>query len=306
MDTIDNIDLRALRILDAVARHRSFSEAGRELGIPRALASKTVAELERTLGCKLFRRTTRKVGLTPAGSALLNLCNKPLVTLRDALLSTRTRIAETAGTIRFSVSHAYGRRFILPVLPEFQKVHPDIRIECTLSDALDDLVAKSFDFSIRMGPLPKEDRLVRELETIDVIFAVHARFAKRIKSLRRVEDITSMPTIGFRVPGSGALMQWQFNKPGVRKTVEISNALVTVNSIEAVADLVNAGVGIAPVPRYLVEDSLKSGKLITAFSGYRFQSISTYVVLPDLDIVPTRIKLLVEAIEKSIHQRKSN
>jgi LysR family transcriptional regulator, regulator for bpeEF and oprC len=299
MDTIDNIDLRTLRVMDAVARHKSFTEAGRELGIPRALVSKMVAELERTLGSKLFRRTTRKVGLTPAGSALLNLCNQPLVTLRDALLSTQYRTSETAGTIRFSVSHAYGRRFILPVLSRFQKDNSRIRIECILNDALDDLVVKSLDFSIRMGPLPLRDKSIRTLETLDIVLAAPAEIARRAKSLKKIEDIKKYPTIGFRLPANGAIMPWVVYKSGQTKTVDVSQSALTVNSIEAAADLVVAGAGIAPVPRYLIEKQLARGEVEALFNSYRFQSITSYIVMPDMEGVTTRVKLLVDTIEKS-------
>jgi LysR family transcriptional regulator, regulator for bpeEF and oprC len=237
--------------------------------------------------------------VTPAGSALLNLCNQPLVTLRDALLSTQYRTSETAGTIRFSVSHAYGRRFILPVLSRFQKDNSRIRIECILNDALDDLVVKSLDFSIRMGPLPLRDKSIRTLETLDIVLAAPAEIARRAKSLKKIEDIKKYPTIGFRLPANGAIMPWVFYKSGQTKTVDVSQSALTVNSIEAAADLVVAGAGIAPVPRYLIEKQLARGEVEALFNSYRFQSITSYIVMPDMEGVTTRVKLLVDTIEKS-------
>jgi DNA-binding transcriptional LysR family regulator len=297
MDTIDTIELRSLRVLDAVARHKSFSEAGRELGIPRALVSKLVAELEQKLGAKLFRRTTRKVGLTSAGTRLLNLCNPSLTNLREALLQVRTGTSEAAGSIRFSVSHAYGRKYVLPFLKDFQKQHPRVQVECILNDMLDDLVSKSLDFSIRIGPLPENDKSVRKIASLDVALAVPAAMVPKPKAFRKLEDVKTLPAIGFRVPGSGRIMPWTFTAANKKKvTIASGQPTIIVNSIEAVADLVIAGVGVAPVPRYLIEDALASGDVITLFDSYKFRDIASYILTQDFDVMSTRVRLLIDAI----------
>ena len=121
MDTIDQIDLRMLRCFEAAARHGSFSEAGRKLEIPRAVVSRVIDQLEGHVGAKLFQRTTRKVALTDEGDALLRQLRTPLTALRHHLLEAQARLGGLAGEVRLSASHAYGRRFLLPLLAEFHR-----------------------------------------------------------------------------------------------------------------------------------------------------------------------------------------
>jgi LysR family transcriptional regulator, regulator for bpeEF and oprC len=296
MDTIDAIDLRTLRLFEAVARLASFSEAGRELGMPRALASKLIADLEDTLGGKLFRRTTRKVGLTDLGETLLAQSAEAALQLRETLLQARSGAAGIAGLIRFSVSHGYGRHVVLPKLSAFRERYPQVRIEVILSDSIDDLVLKTLDFSIRLGPLPDSSMVVRRMEDLDVVLVGAATLLRAASVPRRLEDIASLPLINFRLPGTGALAPWVFNKAGRRAVVDTSSAILTVNSIEVVADLVIAGVGVAPIPRYLVASELKTGRLKALFPAHRFADIPVHICFTDRGLMPGRVRLLIDAL----------
>jgi DNA-binding transcriptional LysR family regulator len=296
MDTIDSIEIRNLRLFEAVARHQSFSEAAREFGMPRALASKLIADLEQAIGGKLFKRTTRQVGLSELGKSLLAHSSSHVAQLRNSLLKASAGLSDIAGVVRFSVSHAYGRQVILPRLRGFQRKHPDVRLEVLLGDAIDDLIVKTLDFSIRLGPLPDTNLIARRLPDLDVALVCTPQLLKAYPQLKRIEDINTFPMIGFRVPGSGALVPWVFHKSGQRSVVDTSAAATTVNSIEAVSDLVLAGIGIAPVPVFLVEAALKSGQLVELFADQRFAKIPAHICFADRDLMPARVRLLIEVI----------
>jgi DNA-binding transcriptional LysR family regulator len=116
MKSIDSIDLRTLRVFDAVATCSSFSLAVRQLNLPRALVSRLVASLEEQLEVKLFRRTTRKVMLTEQGERLVQTMSPQLNSLRDSLLASQKQANSLSGIVKVSVSHAYGRVILLPQL----------------------------------------------------------------------------------------------------------------------------------------------------------------------------------------------
>jgi DNA-binding transcriptional LysR family regulator len=300
MDTIDNIDLRSLRLFEAVARHQSFAEAGREFGMPRALASKLIADLEQSLGGKLFRRTTRKVGLTELGESLLAKGSGPTAQLRQVLQEARTGVSEVAGLVRFSVSHAYGRRFILPIVAAFRSRYPRVQVEVILGDSIDDLILKTLDFSIRLGPLPDTSMVARRLPSLEVVLAATADLLKQQLPLMRIEDLSTLPMIGFRVPGSGTLLPWVFTKDGQRSVIDASHVGIASNSIEAVADLIMAGVGVAPVPRYLIDSVLAAGTVRQLFPDYRFSDIPVHLCFTDRELMPARVRLLIDAIVNGI------
>jgi DNA-binding transcriptional LysR family regulator len=291
METIDQIDLRSLRLFEAVARRHSFAEGGRELGIPRSHASKIISDLEETLGGKLFQRTTRRVGLTELGEHVLNRSTEHMMALRETLSQARLASGDIAGVIRLSVSHAYGRHFILPKLQRFQVRYPRVQFELTLSDAIDDLILKTLDFSIRLGPLPDTSMIARALASQEVVLAAATHLAKPLTS---IEDTATLPMIGFRVPGSGAKVPWVFSKDATRHIIETDSAAITANSIEAVADLVKAGAGVAPVPKFLIQSELASGALTQLWPDYRFSEIPVNICFTERALMPKRVRLLID------------
>ena len=91
LSTIDQIDLRTLRLFVCVGQSGSFSGAARLFDLPRTIVSRLIAQLEGQLGVRLFQRTTRKVGLTEAGDALLAQLTGPLEEVRFALAKAQAK-----------------------------------------------------------------------------------------------------------------------------------------------------------------------------------------------------------------------
>jgi DNA-binding transcriptional LysR family regulator len=297
METIDQIDLRSLRLFEAVARHNSFAEGGREMGIPRSHASKIISELEDTLGGKLFQRTTRRVGLTELGEYVLNQSSEHTKALRETLSQAKLASDDIAGVVRLSVSNAYGCHFILPKLQKFQEQYPRVQFELILSDTIDDLVLKTLDFSIRLGSLPDTSMIARSLPSLEVILAGAPHLAK---PLANIEDTVSLPMIGFRIPGSGAKVPWVFSKDGARYVVETDRAVMTANSIEAVAQLVKAGAGVAPVPAFLIQSEIASGALMQLWPAYRFSEIPVNICFMDRALMPKRVRMIIDYLVKHL------
>lgn len=303
MDAIDQIDLRTLRLFAVAAREGSFAEAGRKLGMPRALASKLISELEATLGGKLFRRSTRKVALTDLGKQLLARISPSLTDLQTGLEQTRSYASDTAGVVRFSASHAFGRRFVVPSLRTFMARHPEIRIELLLHDDLDDLIARTLDFTIRLGPLPQKTIISRRLGLLKVVAAAERRLLARAPALASPDDLRTLPLIGFRIPGTGALLPWEFKRGGKTTVIDPGTGTLICNSIEGIADMVREGLGAGLVPHYLIEEDLESGRLETLLSQYEIPRVPAHICFVDRELMPQRARLLINHLASSIGVR---
>ena len=172
IETIDRIELRTLLCFERVAVLGSFAEAGRQLDIPRAAVSRLVQQLEDQVGTKLFQRTTRSVTLTNEGRELVLAAGPALSDLRTALMESTTTGTDVRGSVSFSVSQAFGRRYVLPALPSFRQRFPYVQIEMMTADNVEDLVVKGLDFSIRLGELPNSSLVSRKLAEIEIVLAV--------------------------------------------------------------------------------------------------------------------------------------
>src|SRR4051812_25237077 len=107
------------------AEHGSFSAAARVLGQTPAGISKNVARLESDLGVRLFHRSTRRLRLTEGGERLLQQIGAPLAGVQGALDGLRGGEDRPAGTLKVSMGQAFGRQFLVPLLPAFLAAYPD-------------------------------------------------------------------------------------------------------------------------------------------------------------------------------------
>ncbi len=304
-ETIDRIDLRTLVCFERVAILGSFAAAGRQLDIPRAAVSRLIHQLEDQVGTKLFQRTTRSVTLTNEGRALVQAASPALSELRTALMEATMTREELRGNVSFSVSQAFGLRFIVPALPGFRQSYPEVRIEMAIADNLEDPVAQGLDFTIRLGELPDSSLISRRLAEIEVILAVPRALLLGGPPPRAFDEITGLPAIGFRIPGTRSIYRWQFEKGGEVFTKGPDDAHVISDSVENVASLVRQGAGIAPLPRYLVEEDIAQGKIVVGLPSYSTPSVPVHLCFPGRGRRPERVDALVAHIAKHVRNALS-
>jgi DNA-binding transcriptional LysR family regulator len=296
MDTIDHIELRALRLFESVATTGSFSEAGRIFDMPRAVVSRIIAQFEDQLGVRLFQRTTRKVALTDEGDALLIQLRPALATLRESLLTAQAKTANTGGIVTLSVAHAFGCHFVLPALAKFRALHPETHVEMRLAEGIDDLVDSKVDLVIRQGGLPDSSIVARRMGTLKLVLAI----PQTLTVPKTLADIKSLLAIGFRVPGSGQIYAWNFEKDGERALAIPDQLVLITDSIEAVADQVRAGVGASIVPEFLITSHLKTGAVRLALTDYDCGNIPVHLCYGSRALMPVRVRLLADFLLREI------
>src|SRR5947209_18050289 len=106
-----------------------FSVAARRLSLTPAAVSRNVAMLERNLGIRLFQRSTRRLTLTEAGERFLQAIRGSLDELQASIASVATDRGEPAGVLKVSMGMTFGVEYILPLLPDFLKRFPDVRVD---------------------------------------------------------------------------------------------------------------------------------------------------------------------------------
>lgn len=302
IETIDRIDLRTLLCFERVSALGSFAAAGRQLQMPRAAVSRLIQQLEEQVGVKLFHRTTRSVALTDEGQALVDTALPSLQYLRSALLEATATSTEHRGTVSFSVSQAFGRRFVLPALPSFTRQFPAIRLDMSVTDDLDNLVAEGLDFAIRIGELPDSSMVTRKLAELDVVLAVPSKLLTAGTPAVSLDDLDKLPLIAFRIPGTKGLYRWHFERDGQVVTKLPDDAQYTTDSIEDLAQLVCDGAGAAPLPRYLIADQLAEGQIVIGMPDYALPSVPLQLCFPTAGKRPARVDALAEHLTGAIRR----
>ena len=128
-----------------------FSAAARRLSLTPAAVSRNVAMLERNLGVRLFQRSTRKLRLTDAGERFLDAIRANLEELQASIASVATPRDQPSGVLKVSAGPTFGIEHILPLLPDFLRRYPDIRIDWSFEHRPVDLIGEGFDAAIGGG-----------------------------------------------------------------------------------------------------------------------------------------------------------
>mgnify|MGYP001627900484 FL=1 len=188
----NQLDTDSLRLFVMAAERLNISGAGRELGLAPAVASARLAKLENELGTELLRRTTRKVSLSLEGSDFLPYAREILAQADAARAALGGTEGAAKGTLRFAAPSSFAQLHIMPLLPAFQALYPDLTLDLRLSDKQVDAIEGSFDLALRSAPLADSSLRGRKLtEDTRVLCASPAYLAAngtRRTSFHRLEQ----------------------------------------------------------------------------------------------------------------------
>jgi len=253
MDLVDGI-----RVFVGAVETGSFSGAAARLGMSAKLASKYMAELEARLGTRLLQRTTRRLGMTAAGEALMQRAPDWLAELDHMTTGLREAQKGLSGTLRVSASVTYGELRLQPVLRRFRASNPDLVIDLRLSDRFVDLAAEGIDVAIRIGRLDTSALVARKLGLTTLLLVAAPSYLDRKGRPTALEDLGRHACIrDTNLRGDGA---WPLQRDGVLTRVAVAGPFM-VNSARVARDLALAAEGIALCPDYVVREDLDHGRL---------------------------------------------
>ncbi|MBX4959534.1 LysR family transcriptional regulator [Rhizobium lentis] len=161
--------LGAIRAFVRVVEAGSFAKAADTMGAPRSTVSKLVQDLEASLSLKLFERTTRSVTVTPEGVAYYERAIR-LIADFDEMNNeaTRGRLA-TRGKLRVDVGGTFANAILIPRLPEFYALYPEIELHLGVTERQADIVEEGIDCVIRAGDLPSASLVARKLCSVEIV-----------------------------------------------------------------------------------------------------------------------------------------
>ena len=269
-------DLHSLKLYARVARLGSFSAAAREFNLAQSQVSRLVAELEAGLGARLLARTTRAVTPTEAGLRFLAQIEPILAALEDAENSVR-ETGELRGLMRVGVPATLAISVVIPNLPAFAELHPQLRIEVMLDDRNQDMVKEAVDVGIRVGRLPDATgttKLIGKMRRIAV--------ASPIYLARNGTPTEPVDVEKHRIVAGPAAMQqssWQFQRDGQMVQLVVQPNFVTNDTAGAVAAAAS-GLGITSSTSWACRRDLESGALVKLLPDWEMAELPVHAYFP--------------------------
>lgn len=179
----EDLQLGSIELFCLAAEAGSFTAAAQIAGVTPAAVSRSIFRLEERLGSRLFVRTTRSIRLTDAGRTFFEQCRQALTQLVEAQQEVMGAQSVPSGQLRISVPTTYGHHRILPLLPAFRALYPQVSVDVHLSNRNIDFVAEGYDLAIRVRAQPDSSMIARLLE--DAKLAVVASRTTCAGSARR-------------------------------------------------------------------------------------------------------------------------
>lgn len=282
--------LQQLSVFVRAAETGSFSRTARELRLSQPSVSRIVQELEDRLGVKLLLRSTRQVVPTDAGQALLDRARQALAELDQAEDAARG-VDSLRGVIRMATPVAFGRREVIPRLAPFLAAHPHLRLDLTMSDDRQDLIAEGADVAIRFGALADSGFGARKLVELQRwLVGAPAYFATRAIP-RHPADLVGHDLIFG--PGITGRDQWVFRKDGKNHAVEVF-ARIHVNSGEGLIGCVRAGLGIAIASEGMIRGDMTLPSIRRVLEDYALPPVPVHAVFPAGPRPSAKVRALVD------------
>ena len=260
----------SLSDLDAVlmvARHGKYRTAALELGVSTTALSNAVGKLERTLGVRLFNRTTRSVSLTEAGEQFVARVAPALRDIHDAMDGVRSRQATPSGTLRINAFPTAAREIFPTLVLPFQREHPQVEIDIVTEGRMVDIVASGFDFGVRSADRVPADMIAVPLglPRRNVVVATPSYLAARGVPVVP-GDLVGHDCLRVRLP-NGAIHRWPFEKDGRSVQVDVEGPF-TLDEASLARTAVLASVGLTLAMEFDVRDDIEAGRLVRVLEDW--------------------------------------
>ncbi|MBD1869032.1 LysR family transcriptional regulator [Cyanobacteria bacterium FACHB-471] len=279
-----------------VAEVQSFAQASNVLGLSTSAVSKAVARLEADLGVKLFHRTTRSISLTTDGVRFYEGCQQVLGELEALEAEIQGNRVAPRGRLTVSVSPAFGRVCLVPMLKGFTQAFPDITLDISMDDRLIDPAEQGVDVVIRIGNLNDSASLIaRQLVTYPLVVCSSPSYLEQHGTPQHPRQLQQHTCLNFRNRSTGRFYLWSFAVEGKTEQYAVSGSVVFDNA-DAIVRSAIVGLGMSQMPAYLASEAIFSGNLVEVLSPYRPPEIPVWICYLNRRFVAPRIRAFVEFI----------
>jgi len=260
----------SLTELDAVlvvARYGKFRTAAIELGVSTTALSNAVGKLERTLGVRLFNRTTRSVALTEAGQQFVAQVAPAMREIHEAMDVVRSRQSSPWGTLRINAFPTAAREIFSSLVLPFVREHPQVHIDVVTEGRMVDIVAGGFDFGVRSVDLVPVDMIALPLGLARRNVVVGSPTYLKARGTPLIpQDLAQHSCLRVRLP-NGAILRWPFQKDGQSVHIDVEGDL-TLDEAGLARTAVLASVGLTLAMESDVQDDLDAGRLVRVLEDW--------------------------------------
>jgi DNA-binding transcriptional LysR family regulator len=285
-----------MKLFARVAAEKSFTLAGRKLGVPKQTLSRRIAALERSLGVQLLQRTTRRMDLTDLGRAYADRCSEIVRAADEANRALTDRRTEPSGVLRVTADPLFGDAFLAPMIIAFAERWPEVGVDVMLTRRRVDLVEEGFDVAFRVGPVDDKRLAARRLGPACVRWCASPRYVRARGAPKTADDLPGHECLVVQAGGEPS--RWPVPGKNGASMVAVTGRL-RFSTLVLTHAAALAGLGIALLPDFVCRDDLRRKRLVSVLDPTGIDVGGVWPVHPAQRHPAARIRAFVDlAVER--------
>jgi DNA-binding transcriptional LysR family regulator len=290
--------LAQIRAFLAVARLGSYTAAGRELGMSKAMVSKHVQKLEAALGAQLLLRSTRRVGLTEAGASYRDRMREVVEEIREAEEEIGKLGSEPRGVLRLVAPISFGSFHIARAIADYRRRHPHVSIDMTLADRLPNMVEEGLDLAIFAGTLEDSSLVARRLAEARVVVCGSPAYFEQRGRPEHPEQLREHDCLVYtaRQP----LEEWAFTLGGRTRRIKVTGSF-RCDAGDAMRIAALQGVGVVQLPTYIVGLDIQAGRLEAVLEPFEPAKRPIYAVFHQRRLQTAKVRTFVSFLAEQYY-----
>jgi DNA-binding transcriptional LysR family regulator len=289
--------LGSLNAFVRAAETRSFTVAGRQLGVSSSAIGKSVARMEERLGVRLFHRSTRSITLTAEGALFLDRCRRIFSEIEAAELELSQTHEAPRGTLR--VGLPLVGMLMIPTLAAFMRTYPEIMLDLDFSDRIIDVIEEGFDAVVRFADAGDTRLMSRALGTYRRRLVAAPAYLAAKGVPKTADDLKAHACLHHRFPTSRRFEQWPLPPEQAGVEIELPKTAVA-STLEPLIYMAEQGLGIAYLPDFAIGRQLREGLLVPVLGGYTDRSGPLRVLWPSSRHLAPKLRAFVDFLAANL------
>lgn len=293
-------DFDGLALFVRIVRAGGLASAERATGIPKATLSRRLSALEEALNVRLVRRTKKGVVLTEQGQQLFDRSRAAFSAAEDAIAEVQDERVALSGTVRLSLPPDIATTVLAPTLIRVKSRYPGVSIEMTLADRRVSLIEEGYDLVVRMGSVADSGLMFKKIASLPRTLVASPAFLAGNSALLAPQDLKGIPALAIRRD----LVEWELSNRDGLKSTAYPRVEFAANRQTILVDAAIAGIGIANLPTFMVEDALVAGTLVRALPDWQPSPVEMTALWQKDRITGRLVNLIVTEFAKALADQR--
>lgn len=284
--------LKAMKLYCYIVDAGQLSIAADQLNLSKGAVSKQLAKLETHLGGRLLNRTTRRLTPTEAGISFYERAKVILESVKEAECVVTGLTVEPSGTLKINAPMSFGFSHMGELLAKYQHKYPKVTIDITLHDRQIDLVEEGYDLALRIATLKDSSLIARRIAPCHIVMCAAPAYLEKHGEPQTPNDLKNHQCLLYAY--SDSVKYWTFRSAdGKKRQVPVHGSLTTNNG-NLICDALVNGMGIAPLPTFIIGDAIRKGDAKIILDDWRPQVEDISLLYPSSKHLSAKVRAFVD------------